>query len=125
MSWIEYHQDLWNLWKIERLAAKLGVTYAHALGLISCLWTWAISNARDGSLKDFTDDEIASACRWTGNHAGNIRKLLIECELVDGDTGRIHDWESHGLRLLNRARERTREWREKKKKSARTAKQHS
>ena len=117
MAWIEYHTALRDHWKISRLADKLKTHYTEALGLVSCLWLWAAENAQDGHLKQFTDEEVARAARWTGAVNG-FRQYLLDCELVDPD-GRLHRWESYGLRMLLSARERQRESRAKK------AKKHS
>ena len=43
--WIEYDESLWDFWKVKRLARLLEVPYAHALGLVSCLWTWTVRNS--------------------------------------------------------------------------------
>ena len=113
MAWIEYHTALRDHWKISRLADKLKTPYTEALGLVSCLWLWAAENAQDGHLKQFTDEEVARAARWTGAVNG-FRQYLIDCELVDQD-GRLHQWERYGNRLLRESKERTEQWRKSQK----------
>ena len=110
MAWIEYHDALWDFWKVNRLAKAIDIPYAHALGLISCLWTWAVRNQPCGILKRFTDDEIADAMRWTGKRPIPAKRFLINSELLDKKTEELHDWNKHGLRLLNQARERKKRW---------------
>lgn len=114
MSWIEYHDALRDFWKIERLAHILQVPYAHALGLLSCLWLWAVKNARDGKLKHFTDLEVAKAARWEGNAEGFKEHLRI-CKLIDRGTDRLHDWSEYGTRMLEESRRKQREYRLRKK----------
>ena len=111
MAWIEFHTGLWNHWKVNRLAKKLDISYPHALGLVSCLWTWAVDNAENGNLSHFTDEEIAKGCRWIGEASGFF-SYLIECQLVD-ENKRIHDWDKHGIRILKEARRRKAESRER------------
>ena len=107
MAWIEYHDTLWDFWKIQRLSLKLHVSYAHALGVVSCLWLWAVRNARDGTLKRFTDQELAEAARWDGKPRFT-KALLIECGLLDRGTHKLHEWEQYGTRLLDASRARQR-----------------
>lgn len=123
-DWIEYRKALRDHVKVRRLAGALSIPYAHALGLVSCLWLWAIDNASDGNLNPFSDEELAYAAKWDGAVNG-FRTHLTEIRWLDPD-GRLHDWEKHGTRLLREAKTRTAVWRRrqqhrKKKIAARTA----
>lgn len=109
--WIEYHTALRDFWKIKRLAAILSVPYPHALGLVSCLWTWAAENKPDGNLKKFSDEELAEASKWDGQTNGFVGHLKA-CELLDADGG-LHDWQQHGIRMLLNSRERQQAYRER------------
>lgn len=111
--WIEYHAALWSFWKVDRLAEKLRIPYPHALGVLSCLWTWAANNKPDGNLKKFSDTEIAHACRWDGVVNGLIGDLKT-CELIDQD-GMLHDWKDHGTRVLRQSRDKQQAYRDRKK----------
>ena len=111
--WIEYHAKLRDFWKVKRLSDRLQIPYAHALGLVSCLWTWAADNKPDGKLDKFTDSELAEAAKWTGEINGFVR-YQKECELMDAD-GRIHDWEQHGIRVLEESRRKQQAYRDRKK----------
>lgn len=104
MPWIEYHDVLRDLAKVHRLAFVLKVSYPTALGHLSCLWCWAVQNARDGNLKKFSPEEIAYGGRWDGDPV-KFRKALVECRWLDRD-GKLHDWDKYGLRMLNSARDR-------------------
>lgn len=97
MAWIEYHEALWDHWKIQRLASRLEIRYAEALGIVSCLWLWATKHAPKGDLSVFTDDEIRHASRC--EVACELKKLLRECVLID-DHDRIYRWSRYGLKLL-------------------------
>lgn len=109
MAWIEYHEQLRDHWKIKRLAKHLGVSYPQALGHVSCLWLWVVGNKPDGDVSKFQPEEIASAGMWRGK-AAKFADALRDCELVDA-SGLIHDWERHGLRVLVKARERVKRFR--------------
>ena len=119
MAWIEYHEALWDFWKVKRLALRLEISYPHALGLLSCLWLWAVRNAKTGVLKKFGNDELAAGARWSGTSQNDgvglfTKALLIECELLDQRTEKLHDWDLHGTRLLDAARQRVKKHRGKK-----------
>ena len=111
--WIEFHAALWQFWKVERLAAKLQIPYAHALGVLGCLWTWAATNKTDGDLSKFSDAELASAAKWHGSVNGFVR-YLKDCEWMDAD-GRLHDWAQHGTRILQESRRKQQAYRDRKK----------
>ncbi len=111
--WIEFHTELRDHWKINRLKETLQIEYPHALGLVACLWTWAAQQAPDGNLKRFTDAEISAAARWIGDK-NLIRPALKAAKLIERN-GMIHDWEKHGVRLLLSSRKRLEEFRERKR----------
>ena len=98
MGWIEFNLKLRDHWKINRLKDILQVRYAEALGLVSCLWTWAGEYAENGSLRPFTSQEIEDAMRWEGEK-GRALKAFYDCKLLDKDK-QVHDWKKHGIRLL-------------------------
>ena len=106
--WIEYHLTLREFWKVQRLADLLQIPYAHALGLVSCLWVWTAANQGDGNLARFNDQEIARAARWEGTVNG-FRGYLVQSELLDKD-GKLHQWDRYGTRVLTQARMRKAEW---------------
>ena len=113
MAWIEYHEALRDHWKIHRLATYLKVRYPEALGSLSVLWLWSVSNSRKGDLKSFTVDEISRAMmlKMVRN---DIKKVLQECRLMD-ENEVLHDWRKHGVSLLDSNRKRQKKFREKQR----------
>lgn len=113
LMWIEYHQELRDHLKVSRLAGFLSIPYTHALGLLSCLWLWAASNATDGNLKSLSDDELAHACRSDGLIDGKrLRHALVKSGLVDTN-GLIHKWQEYGIKYVRLARQRKATWKSK------------
>mgnify|MGYP001612916451 CR=1 FL=1 len=104
MAWIEYHEQLRDHWKVHRLSNQLKIPYAHALGLLSCLWTWAVSNARDGDLGRFREEEISRAATWSGSAKEFLTSLIETGWLDEGNL--IHDWDLYGVRLLENLKKR-------------------
>lgn len=89
MSWIELHDDLPNHPKITELCAELKIKKAEAVGLVCCLWTWALRYAEDGDLSKFSQETIEKAVGWTKK---NLRFLsVLKGKFVDEDL-KLHDW---------------------------------
>lgn len=109
MNWIEFHANLRDHWKIDRLKDILKVPYTQALGIMGCLWTWAADQAQNGDLSRFTDTEIARASRYESPSEG-FKDTLKKCGLIDPN-GKIHDWNRHGIRVLKSSRKRQKEYR--------------
>jgi len=105
-AWIEYHDGLLHHHKVRKLAKHLGLVYPHALGHLSCLWLWAVTNARSGDLTKFEDDELSEGAKWTGD-PGVFVGGLTTAELLDANR-HLHDWNDHGTRMLDQSRERMR-----------------
>lgn len=114
MAWIEFHTALRDHWKIHRLAESLGVSYPQALGSISLLWLWLVTNAPDGNVTLFTDAELARAAQLSPQIP--VKKVLQDCELLD-QNGRVHDWSKHGLKFLKSQKLRVKKHRERKRDS--------
>jgi hypothetical protein len=55
--------------KTKRLARALGLPHYSAVGLLECLFHLAASQAQDGNIGRFEDDEIAAELGWTGDAA--------------------------------------------------------
>ncbi len=109
MVWIEFDTRLRDHWKINRLKDDLKIEYISALGLISCLWTWAAENAENGDLSKFKKVEISQAARWSGDENA-LNRALIACNFIN-ESGKIHDWHKHGIRFLLSQRKRARKYR--------------
>lgn len=113
MAWIESHQGLARHPKLLRLAQRLKVNPAQAIGHLHLLWWWALDYAPDGDVSAFSADEVASAAGWT-RETEPFLAALRECRWLDPD-GSIHDWQDYGGRYqavqerIERQREQTRE----------------
>lgn len=118
-AWIKVYHDLSDHPKTYALAEKLKVEQFAAVGLVVCLWTWAIIHAPDGDLSRFPDNAIARACHWHKPAAGLV-KALQECGFVDGR--QIHDWDEYASALMDaveiqkeKTRKRVEAFRERKR----------
>lgn len=112
MAWIEYHTQLRDHWKVQRLADILGIEYHHALGLVSCLWLWCVDYAQDGNVTKFSDTELRHGVRT--NLEKFCKEALKSCELID-EKNRINDWGKYGIKYLESARLRVRKHRDMKR----------
>lgn len=106
MAWIQVDETLRDHRKTCALADALDIDDYAAVGLMVCLWMWALTNAEDGDLDVFPPRVIARACCWPGS-AVDLVKALKAAGFVDED-GRIHDWAQYAGRLMDR-RARNRE----------------
>ncbi len=90
MAWIESHQSLGRHPKLFRLASKLRINKAQAIGHLQYLWWWALDFAPTGNLSAFTSAEISAGAEWPGE-PGPFHEALCDCVWIDPD-GMIHDW---------------------------------
>ena len=102
MAWIESHQELGRHPKLLRLADRLGISKANAVGHLHYLWWWAMDFALEGNLTRFEPREIAEGCQWEGNAAEFIDALVevgfLDRESETNDTPAslwLHDWEEY------------------------------
>jgi hypothetical protein len=100
MAWIELHDTLRGHPKTYALADSLKIPQFAAVGLLTCLWTWALNNAPDGDLSQFPKQAVARECYWNKS-ADALLDALIGCGWVD-DALRIHDWDDYAGRLLDK-----------------------
>lgn len=126
--WIQVEDTIRDHDKIFKLSDTLGVSDAHAIGLMVCLWVWASSNAPDGDLTNFPPRAIAAAAKWdkTGaKSAGRFYDALLEARLLERlEDGRIviRNWDKHAsliMDYIDQQREKTnarvKRYRERKK----------
>jgi hypothetical protein len=110
-AWLELHVGLAGHPKTIRLQLALDLSEATAIGHLVLLWTWALQYATNGSLRRFTDAEIAKAARYdarTGTAAAFVQ-ALVSSGWLDAKPRRLHDWSLYAGRLLDqRARNRER-----------------
>lgn len=114
MAWIESHQQLARHPKTIRLAGKLKINKAQALGHLHLLWWWTLDYAPSGDLSAFSSYEIGAAAEWTGDADGFLAALLEVGWIDEGMI--VHDWRDYAGKLLDRRegnRERQRRFRDK------------
>ncbi|GAT33278.1 hypothetical protein TSACC_21691 [Terrimicrobium sacchariphilum] len=99
MAWIESHQQLARHPKTVRLAAKLRINKAQAIGHLHLLWWWTLDYAPGGDLSVFTSHEISAAAEWQRDPNGFL-VALKEAGWIDDDM-QIHDWHDYAGKLVD------------------------
>lgn len=100
MAWIELHQSLPTNKKTLRLKKTLRINTAQAVGHLCMIWLWAMDNAQDGDLSEFTPDELSEVAGWSKD-ATIFVDALKTSGFVDADM-RIHDWQQYIGKLINK-----------------------
>lgn len=103
MAWIESHQEVVHHPKTRKLALRLGIQKHAAVGLLHCLWHWAVAYAHDGDLTSYTDEDIALGSEWEDDPKTFV-DVLVECGWIDrdGEVVTLHDWDEYAGRLIDR-----------------------
>jgi hypothetical protein len=98
--------------KIKALRRKLNISRPDAIGRLNLLWDFTADFAPAGDVGRFCDEDIAEACDWPEERAGELIEALVDTGLLDRcETHRlvVHDWadhaEDHVHMRLARARE--------------------
>jgi hypothetical protein len=100
MAWIELHQSLPSHRKTLAVADALNLPEYAVVGLLACLWLWALDNAPDGSLPD-APRRLARAIRYDGDADALVGSLLEAGFLHrDGDRLTIHNWQDYAGKLM-------------------------
>jgi len=116
MAWIELHQSLRTHPKVTRLATKLGIHRAHAMGLLANLWLWAVDYALEGRLNGYSSAELSDACLWQGDSEALVEALVQSLWINKSEHGlEIHDWSDYGAKHLIKSRLRVKKWRKEQK----------
>ena len=112
--WIQVDVGIKEHDKIYNLADVLKISDAHAVGLMVCLWTWAVTSAPDGDITNFPARAIAKAAGWEKKPEAFYEAICspqsLFIEQVDGKF-RLRNWEERAAMLmdaLERNREQTR-----------------
>ena len=100
MAWIESHQSLGRHPKVYRLASKLRIHKAQAIGHLQYLWWWTLDFAPTGNLSQFTPAEISAGAEWPGQ-PGPFHDSLKECGWLDED-GTLHNWGDYAGKLIEK-----------------------
>ncbi len=102
--WIEVHDTLPDHQKVACVSDALGVSETQVIGMLVCIWTWALSNRPEGKLSSVDKRIVERAARWEGAPGELFAALLdaawIDCS--DGDTYGIHDWGDYAGRLIEK-----------------------
>lgn len=107
MAWIESHQSLAHHPKTARLGRALGCSKHEAIGILHCLWWWALDYAEDGNIGRFDAAEVADGCQWDKEPEALLAGLRVAGFL--DPNGIIHDWDEYAGRLIeNRRRDAAR-----------------
>lgn len=115
IPWVQVYSNLVAHPKTGNLADALGIKCAElepealAVGVLVCLWTWAVQNAPQGDLSGCNERTIARAAQWKKNPQTLI-SALKDCGFLDEDM-KLHDWEEYAELYINRIdyqREQTR-----------------
>lgn len=113
--WIELHDGVREHPKLLKLAKRLGISKAQAIGHVISLWCWTLRMAADGDLRSFDAEDLEIAAEWEGEQ-GAFTTAALGVKLLD--KGRygfvIHDWGDYSGSL--KAAHRQREWRKNKEK---------
>ncbi|MEA4920643.1 MAG: hypothetical protein VB078_06975 [Clostridiaceae bacterium] len=129
IPWIQIYSNLPQHPKTSALADELGFKgtlinpNAQAVGLLVCLWTWAIQNAYSGDLSGCSIRAIAEACQWQ-RKPETLVAALKNAGWIDTDM-KLHDWEEYASLLIDqeenrkaKTRERVKRYRDGKKAEA-------
>lgn len=109
MAWIESHQSLAHHPKTRKLARRLDISIAAAVGHLHCLWHWSLEHAFDGDLTGYESEDIAIGAMWDGD-PDDFVKALIESRgrsgsgFLDHDNERLtlHNWQTYTAHLRAR-----------------------
>ena len=101
MNWIRLQSEYFRHRKTLRLIRRLGEVAA--LYPIR-LWTWAVEQSIDGSLRDIDPEELAMICGFAGD-AGTLWAAMVDCGFIEIEDGRasIRSWDEHQGKLIDRA----------------------
>ena len=98
-SWIPAFQSLRLHSKRKRLGRLLGIGLHETVGVIVCLWWWALDEAEDGDLSRFSDMDVADGADWTGDAAAFVT-ALTEAGFLSADR-QLVNWSGYVGRLIS------------------------
>lgn len=101
MNWIRLQSEYFRHRKTLRIVRKLGELAAlYPLKL----WTWAVEQSPDGSLRDIDAEELTVICGHKGD-AAELWAAMLDCgflQTYEGETF-IRSWKEHQGKLIERA----------------------
>jgi hypothetical protein len=98
-SWIPAFQSLRLHSKRKRLGRLLGIGLHETVGVIICLWWWALDEAENGDLSRFSDMDVADGADWTGDASAFVT-ALTEAGFLSEDR-RLANWSGYVGRLIS------------------------
>jgi len=83
--------------KTRRLARRLGIHLAQAVGHLEMLWHWTTKFSPRGDAGRHQDADIEEGCGWPGEPGALVAALTAERWLDEDDEHRllVHDWPEH------------------------------
>jgi DnaD/phage-associated family protein len=117
--WIELHETLPGHKKIIEVSDTLGLPDTQVIGMMVCLWTWALRNRPDGMLSDHDWRVLERNALWTGEPRGFF-DALVNAHFIDRleEGFYLHDWMDYAGKLVQ-SREKDRQ----RKAAAKTGKE--
>jgi len=79
----------------------LDVPVTQAVGLLHCMWWWAMDFAQDGDLSKYDAGHIERGAMWDGQR-GAFFDAAVAVGFIDTEPVRIHDWTDYAGRLIER-----------------------
>lgn len=93
MDWIRIDTGAPDHPKVRRLARKLAIPVAVAVGHLVTFWAWCGRQREDGWLGDLEAEDIADAAGWTGDAEAFVAALRAAGLIDDAENGaELHDW---------------------------------
>jgi hypothetical protein len=100
-NWIPSCQSLRSHSKRKRLSRQLDIGLHETVGLLICLWWWAIDEAEDGDLTRFSDQDIADGADWDGD-ADKLVAALVDAGFMTETRVLVNWWKYVGKLLEGR-----------------------
>lgn len=96
-AWLPVDVGIVGNHKTKRLVRRLKLrSPSEAVGLLACLWCWAMVNAPDGDLTHLDAEDIAGAAEWTDDPETFVKAMHDSKWLDKTPAGYvIHEWEEH------------------------------
>ena len=93
-TWLQIESSLPDHRKTINFASILKVNRVQAVGMLVCIWLWALNNRIDGRLKLSDAALMARQCDYKGKPDKLFQTMVMVGLLDDLDNGEyeIHDW---------------------------------
>lgn len=102
-EWIKLYAAAFTHPKTRRLAKRLNIAPAAAVGHLSALWSFTAEFAPDGDLGRFDNEEVELGAGWEGEDGKFIGAAKAAGYLVERQGSLlIHDWSDYGGKLVER-----------------------